>query len=281
MSDRYLRSLAEDKTFQCRLGERPGTKKIADIHTFPAAQFVLLRLTQEDLNGENLGAMAGDRTQGSAAYARYATALNRYLIKRVGHLEDVADLRQEIFELFVRRKDHTQEVRDPLAYLFRIAFHVVGNWLAKGKRRGAAFDCTRLEELAEACASSAEEAEELVAHDHVRAALAQVPENYLTALLLVEAHGLSYKEAARVSGFTPSTIATYAMRGRAALKVALDHGRNCCWQLCPPQAHPAENQLPRSRSLRRGRGRKAASTGFPATRAATSTDSAPSPRRSS
>lgn len=155
-------------------------------------------------------------------YAHYASALNRYLVKRVRHLDDVADLRQEIFELFLRRKDHTQVVRDPLAYLFRIAFHVVGNWLAKGKRRTPAFECAEFDTAIEEFASSTEEAEELVAHEDVRAALEQLPERYLTALLLVEGDGLSYKEAARVSGFTPSTIATYVMRGRAALKVALD-----------------------------------------------------------
>ena len=159
-----------------------------------------------------------------AVYGQYAAALNRYLVRRVRRPEDVDDLTQEIFELFVRRKDRAEVVRNPLAYLFRIAFHVVGTALADEGRNPVIFDSRQLpEELGlETRSSSHEEAEELVAQEDVRAALAQLPENYLIAMMLVEGQGMSYKEAARASGFTAATIATYVTHGRAALKLALD-----------------------------------------------------------
>jgi len=162
-----------------------------------------------------------------ATYQRYASALSRYLVRRVQRREDVDDLTQEIFELFVRRKDRTEVIRDPLAYLFRIAFHVVGTALADKERNPVIFDSQRLPDdaAAETRGSSDEEAEQLVAEQHVRAALAQLPANHLTALLLVEGQGMSYKEAARASGFSPSTIATYVMHARAGLKLALDNNR--------------------------------------------------------
>ncbi|MGC4029105.1 MAG: sigma-70 family RNA polymerase sigma factor [Steroidobacteraceae bacterium] len=160
-------------------------------------------------------------------YARYASALSRYLIRRVRRPEDVDDLTQEIFERFVKRKDRMELVRDPLAYLFRIAFHVVGEALADEQRHEVTFDPQQPLPGAELYwKSGGDDAEELAVQEDVQQALAQLPKNHLTALMLVEGHGLSYKEAAKISGFTPSTIATYVMHGRAALKLALDDSQS-------------------------------------------------------
>lgn len=159
-----------------------------------------------------------------AMYGRYAAALNRYFVRRVRRREDVDDLTQEVFELFVKRKDRGEVVRNPLAYLFRIAFHVVGAALADENRQASVIDRmhTPTDAELEARGSSNEDAEALVAQRDVQKALEQLPASYLTALMLVEGQGMSYKEASRISGFTPSTIATYVTHGRAALKLALD-----------------------------------------------------------
>lgn len=162
----------------------------------------------------------------AAALTRYAQTLHRYLTKRVRSREDVADLTQEIFELFLRRKDQSETVRNPLAYLFRIAFHVVGDSLADAQRNPVTFDSTLAGDPGPSEAqSSDEDAEQLAVQEDVLAALNRLPAQYLTALMLVEGQGMSYKEAAKASGFTPSTIATYVMHGRAALKLALDGQR--------------------------------------------------------
>jgi RNA polymerase sigma factor (sigma-70 family) len=159
-----------------------------------------------------------------AAYDRYAAALSRYLVRRVRRREDVDDFTQEIFELFVKRKDRAEVIRNPLAYLFRIAFHVVGTALADAERQASVIDLkhTLTDTELEAHGSSNEEAEALLAQRDVQKALEQLPANYLTVLMLVEGQGMSHKEASRVTGFTPGTIATYVTHGRAALKLALD-----------------------------------------------------------
>ena len=159
-----------------------------------------------------------------AVYGRYAAALNRYLVRRVRRPEDVDDLTQEIFELFVKRKDRSEVVRNPLAYLFRIAFHVVGTALADEQRQATFIDPRRTltDAEVEARGSSNEDAEALIAPRDVQKALEQLPANYLTALMLVEGQGMSHKEAARITGFTPGTIAAYVTHGRAALKLALE-----------------------------------------------------------
>jgi RNA polymerase sigma-70 factor (ECF subfamily) len=160
-------------------------------------------------------------------YGRYSAALNRYLVRRVRRREDVDDLTQEVFELFVKRKNRAEVVRNPLAYLFRIAFHVVGTALAYENRQASVIDPkhTPTDTELEARGSSNEDAEALVAQRDVQKALEQLPANYLTALMLVEGEGMSHKEASRVTGFTPGTIATYVTHGRAALKLALDGRR--------------------------------------------------------
>lgn len=160
----------------------------------------------------------------AAAFGRYAEALQRYLVKRVRRREDIADLTQEIFELFIRRKDQNETIRNPLAYLFRIAFHVVGDTLADERRNPVIYDSLLAGDNGadRQTGSSEQDAEQLAVQKDVLAALGTLPAPHLTALLLVEGQGMSYKQAAKASGFTPSTIATYVMHARAALKLALD-----------------------------------------------------------
>jgi RNA polymerase sigma factor (sigma-70 family) len=163
-----------------------------------------------------------------AVYDHYRGALSRYLKRRVRKPEDIADLTHEIFELFLRRKNRDEVVRDPLAYLFRIAFHVLGTSFTNAQRNPVTFDSEVIANspAANLPASSGEDAEELAVREDISAALAKLPKNHLAALLMVEGHGLSYKEAAQRSGFTPTTIASYVMHARAALKLALDDSAN-------------------------------------------------------
>src|SRR3954468_20747156 len=105
-----------------------------------------------------------------AVYGRYAAALNRYLVRRVRRPEDIDDLTQEIFELFVKRKERLEVVRNPLAYLFRIAFHVVGTALADEQRQATVIDPKRAltDPEVETRGSSNEDAEALVARLEVQ-----------------------------------------------------------------------------------------------------------------
>jgi RNA polymerase sigma-70 factor (ECF subfamily) len=172
----------------------------------------------------------------AAAYEQYTGALKRYLVKRVRRPEDASDLCQEIFELFLRRRSRSEAVHNPLAYLFRIAFHVVSDALARQKRdplaRGSQPGLG--EEATDYEMPSSDHAEELAVQDDVLQALSTLPENYLTVLMLVEGEGMSYQEAADASGFTCHTIRTYVMHARAALKLALDDQR----QAHASKAHP-------------------------------------------
>src|SRR5262249_7853370 len=71
----------------------------------------------------------------AAAYEQYAGALKRYLLTRVRRPEDVPDLCQEILYHFVRwRTRQNEALRNPLGYLFRIAFRVLDDAAARQRK---------------------------------------------------------------------------------------------------------------------------------------------------
>jgi RNA polymerase sigma factor (sigma-70 family) len=164
------------------------------------------------------------KTLTASAFREYAEVLSRYLLRRVRRREDAEDLSQEIFELFLRKRDHSDTIRDPLSYLFRIAFHVVGDALRREKRDPVTFDSTLLDTSSQVDAGAGNTSLEdrLVLKDEIARALATLPQNHLTALTLVEGQGMSHKEAAAIMGLSPNSITIYVSHARAALKLALD-----------------------------------------------------------
>jgi RNA polymerase sigma factor (sigma-70 family) len=158
----------------------------------------------------------------ATAFKEYAEVLSRYLLHRVRRPEDAEDLAQEVFEHFLRKRDSPEPVRDPLAYLFRIAFHVVGLSLKKAQRSPVTFDSSLLEgrdSLNPGGQSTLED--QLALKDELAKALANLPENHVLALMLVERDGMSHKEAAEIMGLSVNSVAMYVSRGRAELALAL------------------------------------------------------------
>jgi len=164
----------------------------------------------------------------AAAYTQYAGALKRYLATRVRRPEDVQDLCQEILYHFARwRAHHKEALRNPLGYLFRIAFRVLEDARARQRHDPAIYSPAEMQQRLDMGSGSeyVDQAEDLAVQADVLAALKSLPENYLTALLLVESEGLSYQEVAARTGWRYSTVATYVTHGRAALKLALEGQR--------------------------------------------------------
>src|SRR5690348_12430589 len=58
------------------------------------------------------------------AFFNYAGGLHRFLRRRLGRAQDAEDVTQEIF-MRVLRFDDTDFVRNPQAYLYGIASHVI------------------------------------------------------------------------------------------------------------------------------------------------------------
>jgi len=159
----------------------------------------------------------------ATAFEQYGPALHRYLLRRLRRPEDVPDLTQEIFERFLKKKDRAELIRNPLAYLYGIASHVVSEAHYEEQQNRVTCDSellTRLDDRFDS-ASPDQLAEQLGLQRDLLDALALLPRNHLLAVLLVEGQDMSYEEAAQASGFTRNTIATYLMHARAKLKLIL------------------------------------------------------------
>src|SRR5687767_12946965 len=84
----------------------------------------------------------------TAAFRKYAPELHRYLLRRIRGSAEVADLTQEIFERF-SRVTLADSLRNPQAYLFRIASHVVSDVLLEEEQNIVTYNSQMVDELAE------------------------------------------------------------------------------------------------------------------------------------
>lgn len=155
------------------------------------------------------------------AFREYSPALSRYLSKRVRRRDDTADLTQEIFERFLR-VSAAEAIRNPLAYLFRIASHVVSDSLLKEENNVVVFDSDAVDSMSEMPSAVSENIPDRVQlAQELERALAQLPEMHQVVLLLAVRDGLSHAEVAAKTGLTISTVGLYVCEARARLRVAL------------------------------------------------------------
>lgn len=153
----------------------------------------------------------------------YTAALNRYVARRVRRPQDAPDMVQEIFERFLRKKDRPEVLRNPFGYLLGFARNVLLESLSAEKNNPVVYSSDLLDALTQEAEDTSLEplAERLGQREELIGALSKLPEAHLLAIALVDGQGMSYEEAAKASGFTKSTIATYVMQGRASLRLIL------------------------------------------------------------
>jgi RNA polymerase sigma-70 factor (ECF subfamily) len=151
---------------------------------------------------------------------KYHSVLHFYLLRRLRHRHDTADLTQEIFERFMRKKDRAALVRNPLAYLYGIAAHVVAETLEQEPQQLVTFDSALVDRVAgsEMSPTTEDIAHQMSLREDIRWALEKLPDAHRAALLLVERDGLTCKEAARVSGYSANTIKQYLSNARATMR---------------------------------------------------------------
>jgi RNA polymerase sigma factor (sigma-70 family) len=154
-------------------------------------------------------------------FRRCSPQLHRYIQRRLRRGSDAPDLTQEIFERFLRG-DWRAKVRDPQAYLFGIASHVVADARMAEQRDPVTFDSEISGKAAESLRSSVpDSAENLSFEQELSDALQQLPATHCAALLLTKRDGLTCKEAALRMKTTEGTVRVYVCEARAQLKMLL------------------------------------------------------------
>jgi RNA polymerase sigma-70 factor (ECF subfamily) len=179
--------------------------------------------------------MTADRSKGlnvgvpprAVALEQYTPRLHQYLRRLLRDPRSIPDVVQETFRRFIARADRPEFLRDPLAFLLGMARNVARELAYEERRQIVRFDSAIAEDRAEGLdlADTRDAAEALAIQDDLVRALGRLPDAHLAVLLLVDSEGRSYEEAAQLTGFTRSTVATYLTQARARLRTLLEDER--------------------------------------------------------
>ena len=175
-------------------------------------------------------ACEGDVAAFDALMARHETKVFNLCLWIVGDRDEAADAAQDAF---IRAYRHLKKFRGDCGFgswVGRIAVNVARDALKKQRKRPRDFSSMEWEDGPEFDPPDPARAapEEVARHERqmaVRCALAKVPENYRTTLILFDLQGRSYEECADVLQVPMGTVKSRLSRARAALREALGADR--------------------------------------------------------
>lgn len=156
-------------------------------------------------------------------YEKYKRPIHTYVYRLLGSQEDADDVTQEVF---IRAFVSWQELYDHdnlSPWLYRIATNLCVDLLRRRKRiswwplvrrtSGAPFERATEDDAAYLPLDTGG-IPEVFERDHIRLALANMPEDYAIVLVLNAAQGLSYQDIATVVGISPNAAATRISRAK-------------------------------------------------------------------
>lgn len=149
--------------------------------------------------------------------------LRRYLSSRMRQATDVPDLVQEVFVRLLRIKDHTA-IRNPQAYLYTVASHVLHQYMLERSGAPAAMDPFEVATRAESDLVP-DPAYQLELVDRVEKfgrALEQLSPRSHAALIMYRCDGLSLDEIAARLGVSRPMVRKYLARAIAFCDRQLD-----------------------------------------------------------
>lgn len=140
------------------------------------------------------------------------------LRSRLGDSPDLPDLAQEVF-LRLLRIGRPELIRDPQAYVYRVALNVAQEW-----RLRAAQSKDHTSDGLDALESADEPEESTVSDERrgiVRRAVEDLPAATRSALLLHVHRDMTYEQVAEHMGVSRRAVKRYLANGYAALRIAL------------------------------------------------------------
>ena len=156
-------------------------------------------------------------------YGRHGENLFRYLVFRLGSAEDAEDVLQETFCRFARYGLRWKFVRDPKAFVFRVARNEANRFLRSklGRREG---EKMILAGAAGGFAAAFTAAEEPTLALLLRRA-GELPVEQKEIVFLKVFDGLTFKEIGSVCGVSANTAASRYRYGMAKLREAVEGKR--------------------------------------------------------
>lgn len=155
-------------------------------------------------------------------FTQYGEELHRFLLRRTGGGAHTAnDLAQEVY-LRLLRINAAELVRNPQGYTYKIASHVVYEYLLHQENEPVKYDSDFMAALSEHSNEFVcEDAEDQFNREgELRVLLECVPAMYRAVFLLHRRDGWSYEETAERLGLSVHTVKKYLTRTMAKLRHA-------------------------------------------------------------
>jgi RNA polymerase sigma-70 factor (ECF subfamily) len=176
--------------------------------------------TDEELVARSIG---GDPNSFNELIKRWERPIYALAYRQIGREEDARDVCQETFLRAYRALNGFRGQAKFSSWLYRIALNLCRDWLRRERRTPvvAVSEDVDLIELASKLEPSESIEDRVARHDLTRAverAMAVLPEEQRTAILLKEYHGLTFQEIADLVGCPLSTVKTRLYQGLAVLR---------------------------------------------------------------
>jgi RNA polymerase sigma-70 factor (ECF subfamily) len=176
--------------------------------------------TDEELVARSIG---GDHDSFNQLILRWERPIYALAYRTIGREEDARDVCQETFLRAFRALPRFRGHAKFSSWLYRITLNLCHDWMRRQRRTPVVQppEDVDLMELAVA-AEPSESIEALVARKdltaHVERAMARLPEEQRTAIVLKEYHGLTFQEIADLMGCPLSTVKTRLYQGLSVLR---------------------------------------------------------------
>jgi RNA polymerase sigma-70 factor (ECF subfamily) len=177
--------------------------------------------TDEELVARSI---RGDAESFNELILRWERPIYALAYRTIGREEEARDVCQETFLRAFRALPAFRGQAKFSSWLYRIALNLCRDWLRRERRTPIVQtpEGVDLLELAAAAEPAAESIEDVVARKDltrtVERAMARLPEQQRTAIILKEYHGLTFQEIADLVGCPLSTVKTRLYQGLTVLR---------------------------------------------------------------
>ena len=177
-------------------------------------------LDDEELVAKSIG---GDADSFNELILRWERPIYALAYRTIGREEDARDVCQKTFLRAFRALPGFRGQAKFSSWLYRIALNLCRDWMRRERRTPTVQppEDVDLMEMA-AAAEPSESIEDLVARKDlsrlVERAMALLPEEQRTAIVLKEYHGLTFQEIADLAGCPLSTVKTRLYQGLTVLR---------------------------------------------------------------
>ncbi|HEX6465310.1 MAG TPA: sigma-70 family RNA polymerase sigma factor [Vicinamibacterales bacterium] len=188
------------------------------------SSFGMASKTDEELVARSMG---GDLDSFNQLVLRWERPIYALAYRVIGREEDARDVCQETFLRAFRALGGFKGQAKFSSWLYRITLNLCRDWIRRERRQplAQAPEGVDLIELAGETEPS-ESVEELVARKEIGAAvaraMAELPEDQRTAIVLKEYHGLTFQEIADMLDCPLSTVKTRLYQGLTVLRRQLE-----------------------------------------------------------